>query len=296
MAELAFLDAVAAFLAAEPLTPAVPAGRIGAVEPFVAADLPAVVLSLVSTGRRRIGLGDRGDLMTGALSVSAAIDLASPFLPGEPGFRLVDATNRVLALPHGGLVRSDGTEGPLSNADLTVSVDGAAQTVVGSVPAAGQVRSDPGTGQLTFGSPLPGVGLVRVRYFVGQWERRVERIAGVLQMDACADTAGAANTLGASALTPLLSPAAPVRIQQLMQISLLALSGVVHRPALSGVVPVAVPHFRRTATFGFEYQHLVDRADSSGGVIQRIPITTRLEVDQVDRATGALIHDIVDVA
>jgi hypothetical protein len=49
----------------------------------------------------------------------------------------------------------------------------------------------------------------------------------------------------------------------------------------------------RSALFGFDYEHEVNRPDSSGGIIQRVPITSRLTVTQVDRTTGAISTSLV---
>lgn len=295
MAELAFLDAVTAYLAAQPLTPAVAPARIGASAPFAAGDLPCVVLSLESTERRSVGLGDRGEVMHGALPVSASIDLANPVLPGDPSFTLLDVTRRILVLPHGGQVRVDGTPGALGNADLTVRLGATTFLVVQGAPGAGEVHADETTGTLTFGTALPDVGTVQAQYFLGEWERRVERIAGVVRAEACAASAADAVSLGASVVRQLLAPAARDTIRLLLHLSVRTVAAAEHRPAPTGVVAAATAHFRRSATFAFEFQHLIDQPESSGGVIRRIPITTRLETHHVDRVTGAIVSGLATV-
>ena len=127
MAELELLAAVRDALAAAPLVPAVPLGQVGVVEPVAAGDLPAVVLSLDATSRVRVGIGERSELVTGALPARTTVDLANPALPGEPTFSLVDGTRTVLTLLHGGQVHADGSEAttPLDPADITVTLDGA---------------------------------------------------------------------------------------------------------------------------------------------------------------------------
>jgi len=294
VAELAFLSAVHDFLVAAPLTPAVAAARIGAVEPTSVGDLPCVVLSLPSTARRRVGLGDRSDLMTGALRVHVAIDLANPLLPTDPTFRLIDATRMVVTLPHGGLVHADGTEaaGLLNSADITVALDGGAITVVTRAPLGGEVRADPVAGQLQLGSALPINGSLTIDYFLGQWERRVERITGELRVDLCAASGTDAEQLGASATARLLAPEALTNIVQLLSMQLTTIASVEQRPLSPGPPPTGVTHFRRRLGFGFEYQHLVDRADSSGGVIRRIPLVSRVSTLRIDRATGSTVTDL----
>lgn len=295
MAELAFLDAVTAYLAAQPLAPAVAASRIGASAPFAAGDLPSVVLSLEAAERKSVGLGDRGEVMHGALPVTVSIDLANPVLAGDPSFTLLDPTRRILILPHGGQVRADGTPGALGNTDLTVRQGGTTFLVVQGAPGAGEVNADETTGTLTFGAALPAVGTLQAQYFLGQWERRVERIAGVLRADACAASAADAVTLGASVVRQLLAPAARDAVRLLLHLSVRAVGAAEHLPSPAGAASAATAHFRRSATFAFEFQHLIDQPESSGGVIRRIPITTRLETHHVDRATGAIVSGLVTV-
>lgn len=295
MAELAFLDAVAAYLASQVLTPVVDPGRLGVTEPFVAADLPGIVLSLDESTRLRIGLGERADVMTGALPVRSTIDLADPRLAGDPTVSLLDATRRRLTLPHGGQVRADGAEGALGSADLVVTLGVNSFVVVPGVPAAGEVRADAATGVLDFGAALPATGQIEARYFLGVWERRAERIAGRLRVLGCAASAADAASLLAAAIGHLLAPEARSAIRLLPSMTLTSLSAVIHRPAPDGVAPVTVAHFVRFATFAFEFQHLIDQPESSGGIIRRIPITTRLESLHVDRATGAILRDVETV-
>lgn len=295
MAELAFLDAVAAYLGSQGLTPPVGAGRLGVAEPFLAAELPALVLSLEECTRLRIGLGERSDVMTGALPVRSTVDLADPRLPEDRTVILLDAARRQLILPHGGQVRADGTVGALGAADLVVTLGATTFAVVPGAPAAGEVRADAATGVLDFGAPLPASGRLEARYFLGTWERRAERIAGRLRVEGCAASAADAATLVASAIGHLLAPAARSAIRLLPSMTLASLSAVVHRPAPQGAAPVTVAHFRRHATFAFEFQHLIDQPESSGGVIRRIPITTRLESLHVDRATGTIQRGVETV-
>lgn len=297
MAELAFLDAVTTYLAATPLTPAVAAARIGVTEPFAAGDLPSVVLSLDASERRRVGLGDRGELMNGALAVSSSIDLANPVLSTEPTFTLLSADRRTLVMPHGGQVRADGSEGVLANVDLIVRLGATTFTVVPGAPQGGEVRADPLTGTLVFGAALPNAGTLQLQYFLGEWERRTERIVGTLRADCCAANATDAQALAASVVRRLLDPAAREEIQLLLALSVTALGAAVHRPLIANVPPPqqAAPHFRRSATFAFEFQHLIDRADSSGGVIRRVGVKTQMEIVTADRVTGAITRRIEPV-
>jgi hypothetical protein len=259
-------------------------------------DLPSIVLSLDSTERKRAGLGDRSERMTGVLPVQVSIDLADPFLPDDQSFSLIDGTRQIVILPHGGLVRADGAEAttPLVPEDITVRIDGNAVTVVSGAPNAGEVQADPIEGTLRFGTALPVVGTLAVEYFLGQWERRIERIAGVLRVDTCAATATDASQLGDSTINRLLSSDAVGSIVQLVSISMTSLSSVDRRPPPAPPEDVGVAHFRRRALCAFEFQHLIDRADSSGGVIRSVPIVARLEASRLDRRTSTIITDIVN--
>ncbi|MBL8350731.1 MAG: hypothetical protein JNL87_10485 [Burkholderiaceae bacterium] len=281
-AETAFLDALAARLIGAGLSPA-PA-IVGSALPVAAAELPAVALSLDEVRRQGAGLGERASLVAGALPVSAVIDLADPVLPEEPGFRLLSDDRLTLVLPHGGWVKDDGSEGPLSSADLQVGVAGAALEVVNAAPLAGQVQPDAAVGTLRFGAALPATGLVQARYRVGQWERRVQAIAGVLRIDVRAAGADEVSALSGALLEALDGEAGwPAGLRKLVPLSLGAV----------GVRDFTQAGSRgRALRFGYEYEHIVDRPDSSGGVIRRVPITSRLQATTVEPASGALITTI----
>jgi hypothetical protein len=282
-AETAFLDALAAHLAAA-LSPA-PAS-IGSAEPSAAAELPALVLSLDEVHRLGAGLGERAAMISnGALPVTARIDLANPVLPEEPSFNLLSDDRLSLVLPHGGWVKADGTAGPLSSADLQVTVAGAPRTVVNAEPTAAQVRPDARVGTLLFGAALPAAGIVQATYVLGQWERRVTPIAGALRIDVRAASAATVASLS-GALIDALEPAAALP-RGLRKIALGKLSSV--------GLPVGefADSRGRSLHFSFEYEHEVNRPDSSGGVIRRIPITTRLQSILVEPASGAIVTTVV---
>ncbi len=272
-AETTFLSAVELYLRSAGLSPA-PA-LFGIAEPEKDADLPAVVLSLEATERAGAGLGERTTLISdGVLPWAASIALANPVLPEEPTFRLLNEARTVLILPHGGLVKNDGSTGPLNGADITVKVGGVSRPVVAETPAGNQVRADPMIGTLTFGSALPTTGMVDATYFLGQWEQRAARIAGALRIDACGALVGEASGLSTAVVEAMLSPKAKSDIQRLLAISLAALSSV-------GAKEQGLSLRRRTARFGFSFEQQVNRPESSGGIIGRIPITTELGVTTV---------------
>jgi len=287
MAANAFLTAVGTYLAGAGLTPA-PA-TIGIAEPIRKADLPAIVLSLQDTDNAGTGVGERTTLITdGVLPWQATIDLANPVLPEEPTFRLLNDARTILTLPHGGLVRQDGSTGPLTAADLSVTVGGTNRPVVTGPPAGDEVRADPQVGQLTFATPLPGTGTVEALYLLGQWEQRLGRLAGTLRVDVCSATADTLAILSAGVVDALLDARARQEIRRLHHLDLAALSSI-------GALEVPLNLRRRSAQFHFAFELEINRPDSSGGIIQRIPITTRLSVATADLATGSVQTTLVTI-
>lgn len=288
MAETAFLAAVAAFLQSRPGLAPAPV-LVGPAEPVLAAELPAVVLALEEVRRLQAGLGERSERVTGALAVRAEIDLANPVLPEEPSLRLLSADRLELTLPHGGQVRRDGTAGALGPQDLTVTVAGAARQVVTGPPGPGQVRAgaaDAEIGRLVFGAPLPAAGLVVAEYFLGQWERGVVRLNGSLRVDVCGATADAVSGLSAGAVDALLSPDAAAAVRRLISLSLERL-GSIGAPEAD-----FASSRRRSARFRFEYEHEVNQPESSGGIIRRIPVTTRLSSLSVNAESAEVVEAI----
>lgn len=270
MAETFFLSRVAAYLTSAGLAPA--PVQVGGAEPSATADLPSVVLSLETTSRVNPGLGERASLIVGALPVQSSISLANPVLPDEPTFTLLDADRLRLILPHGGLVKSDGTDpgdALLAPTDITVSVAGAPRTVVQGAPTATQVNANPRVGILTFGSALAFAGNVDVSYFLGQWEQRLERITGTLRVDVCADSAANTLALSDAVLNALLAPAAKKALNRLITLSPTSVGSV--------GVPEKEPVLRRRTTrLSFLFEREVNRPDSSGGVIARIPVLSSM--------------------
>jgi hypothetical protein len=281
MTETEFLNTIADFLRTDAKLSPAPA-LIDIAEPVLNTDLPAVVLSLDTVQRLGSGLGERSAMITdGALPWTATIDLANPVLPEEPSFVLLSPDRRQLILPHGGLRQVDGSGGPLGAADLSVTVAGAARTVVGTPPAADEVRAEPTVGLLVFGSPLPATGKVIANYVLGQWERRVTEIAGVLHIDVRAASVGTVADLSAAVIAALMQ-APGTAVRGLRRIAVTELSSI-------GLPDALRANSRgRTVLFDFLYEHEVNRPDSSGGIIERIPITSRLNVTLVDPATGEI--------
>jgi hypothetical protein len=283
-AESAFLQALSAYLGGAGVLLPAPA-QVGVSEPTTAAELPAVVLWLEEVHRLGAGLGERAAMITnGALPVTARIDLANPVLPEEPSFRLLSDDRRTLVLPHGGWVKADGTSGLLSSADLQVSVAGAARTVVNAAPGAGEVQPDATTGTLLFGAALPAAGIVQATYVLGQWEQRVTPIAGALRIDVRAASSADAQSLSAAVMAALdVGAALPRGMRKVLlgQVSSIGLPVAAQANARG-----------RSLQFTFEYEHEINRPDSSGGVIRRIPITTRLQSTSIEPASGAIVTTV----
>ncbi|HVE85579.1 MAG TPA: hypothetical protein VND93_22150 [Myxococcales bacterium] len=268
--EITFLSALSTYLSGLSIAPK---PKVGTAEPAAGTDLPAVVLSLEQSARPSVGLGDQGSLVKkGALSWSAQIDLGSPYLPDDPlhTFSLVSGDRFKLTLPHGGLVHQDGTTGgPLLGTDLQVAVGGANRPVVSGTPSGLEVKPDPATGVLTFATALPLNGMAVANYYLGQWERRVERLNGVLRLEVCAATAADAQAVADGVLNALLDPSAKQGVPRLISISLQGLGSV-------GGPEQVTNARRRKALLQFQYEHDVDRPESAGGVIQGIPITANV--------------------
>ncbi len=286
VAETAFLRALQAYLGTRSLVPT--PNLIGIVEPETVPQLPAVVLSLDETMRSGTGLGEKSALVTdGILPWQASIDLESPVLPEEPTFSLLSADRKVLTLPHGGLVRANGTLGPLDTGDLTVKVKGTTRGVVTTFPpTTTHVFGNPSTGQLTFATALPATGIVDVTYFLGQWERRTTRITGVLRVDVFGATADDVGALNDAVTSALLLPRAKADVHNLIALGPISFSSIA--PKGTGIAN------KRTARFAFIYEQVIDEPESSGGIIRLIPVTTQLSVASVD-AAGAVHTTITSI-
>lgn len=265
MVESAFLETMRQFLAgASELVPS-PAS-IGIVEPVEDADLPAVVLSLEQVQCPGNGLGERTALITGgALEWGCEIDLENPMLPTDPTFSLLSPDRKVLTLWHGGLVRKDGTTGLLTGEDISVTVAGVAREVVAGPPDTNQVSVEPQIGRLTFGSALPATGVVKAQYRLGQWEQRGKRMTGVLSLAVSAKSAEQVRTLS-EGLATALDRAQP-------DIPGLHSNGIIGLSSIGRPDPAAAGARVRTIRFDFEFELEINRPESSGGIIQRVPVS-----------------------
>jgi hypothetical protein len=185
------LDAVRQSLAAA-LSPA-PA-LIGGGYPVKPNELPAVAISLGDVSEPLLGLGRMpAPTLQGALPVETTVDLADPVVtfPDEV-VHLLSGDRTTLSLPHGPLVRADGTDSqPWAAGDIHVVLGPTTFAPVEGPPAAGQVQVLPDVGQLRFSPPLPATGSLRIDSFVGEWEVRTARYEGQLTVELfAADLAG----------------------------------------------------------------------------------------------------------
>jgi hypothetical protein len=269
MIEQDLLDRLGSVMRALALTPA-PA-LIGVIEPQATAELPALVMSIEASQRLGNGLGERSMLVTdGALPWHADINLANPVLATDPTFSLINAGRTRLTLPHGGLVRHDGTTGALTAADIHVEVNDAVRTLVAEAPGAGQVAADPLSGTLLFGDALPLAGTVETNYFLGQWEQRVVRSHGVVRVAVLATTAGDAQELS----NTLLSALGDAELGLLPGLSQFVVTDI---GSIGAADPPLDAARRRILRFRFEFEQDINAPASSGGIIQRIPIQADLE-------------------
>jgi hypothetical protein len=267
MIETAYLASITAyFRQAGVLTP-VPA-TIGVVDPEQADQLPALVLSIEQAGRLGTGLGERTAVATGALPWTAKIDLANPVLPGDPSFHLLSDDRRSLSLPHGGLVRADGSTGIASAADIQASLPDQNFVLKNAAPGAGEFTADLLGGLLTFGAALPAAGVLTVHYFIGQWERRVLRMAGQLRADVLAADSAAAQALSEAVLEAL--DAAASSVAGLASIAPKQIGSVQATP------PGSIAARQRVLYFDFQFDLEINQPDTSGGIIRQIPVNALL--------------------
>lgn len=171
---------------------------VGGAHPAVVGELPAVSIAVAEVTERLRGLGTvPAPVETGALRIETSLSLADPVVefPDER-VRLLSDDRRLLHLPHGAIVRADGTATqPFEAEDLLVELNGAALVIVADGPAAGQVRVEPELGELRFGTALPATGTLRLRYFIGEWDVRSERYQGVIAIEPFATDAGGVDAL-----------------------------------------------------------------------------------------------------
>ena len=264
MATKTLLDSLQAYLA----TPGLLDGtvKLGVAEPVAATDLPAVVLSLLELTIPSPGLGEHTEAVTGALDAATVVDLANPLLTEAPGLSLLSEDRRSVLLHHGGLVDKDGSNTPLGATDIQVDLDGAPISVVESPPAAGQVSVSPQLGRLQFSTPLPDTGRLSVDYFIGHWERKVRQLGGLLEVAVVHTDNGLAIGLSNAVLSAMAGASAAISgLRQLEPASI---------AAVTEFELASASQRQRRMSWRFDYENIVDRPQSSGGIIQRIKLLT----------------------
>jgi len=272
MSANSLLNALQSHLSGAGLTP-VPKG-IGVAEPTKNTELPAVVLSLDNLTIPSKGLGGHSEAVVGALRVSSEIDLADPLLPGDPEFSLLSDDRKSLTLYHGGLVDKDGLESPLSAADIQVAHNASSFTLVDGTPNSGEFAVSAPDGLLLFKDPLPVTGTITASYFVGQWERRVDQLAGQLDVDVVAGSNTDTEVLGVNVMQAM-----DTALENITSLRKLIPARV--GPVTSFMVGTTAKR-RRQLNWHFDYEQIINQAESSGGIIQRIITRTRRDNSPVE--------------
>jgi hypothetical protein len=267
MIERAFLEAIEAYLKSPGTLPVTPVS-VGVADPSTAPDLPVVVLSLGNLERLGSGLGERSELMIGALPWTVKIDLANPVLPDELAFSLLSQDRKTLSLLHGGLVKVDGSSGAADSGDIQVKVGAVSQLLVAANPQAGQFTANLLEGRLVFGAALPGTGIVEATYFIGQWERRVLRMEGELNAGVMAADVAGARMLSDAVVAAMTQ--APDGIPGLSGAAVAELGPITLSPK------DALTSRNRMIRFHFKYEFEINAPDSSGGIIRQVPVTANL--------------------
>jgi hypothetical protein len=240
---------------------------VDALAPATPAEVPRITVSAAEAVSGQRGLGRvPAAPFHGALRVDTAIDLADPVLhlPGED-VPLLSGNRRVLQLPHGAVVKEDGTDlPPYMQSDLLVQRGATAFTPVHAAPAAGQVQLDIPSGALTFPSPLAATGVLQLGYFIGLWEVQVERFAATLFVDISHDDAAAHEALTQAVERALTAPWPPSR--GVRTIDALAVSAAA---PLSGL---PAGHRSRRLTYRVDVERIEPLVQTSGGPIRSIEI------------------------
>jgi hypothetical protein len=263
------IEAVRSHLDAEALASS-PA--IGVVEPAVPADLPAVVISLLQLVNPSKGLGEHRQVEHGALAASSEIDLTNPVLANDSTVELLSEDRLTLSLLHGGLVDAEGSDTPLQASDIQVQRDGVPFTLVSGSPAAGEFSVNAALGQLVFGAALPADGTLIADYFIGQWERVVHQLQGVLRIAAVATSNADAETLSVQVYDAI----AAHQIRGLRELEVVNMGPVT---AFSESPPMRA----RTLEWQFDYEAIVDVAQASGGIIDQVTLVSSVDDEGLEQ-------------
>jgi len=272
IAAIALINLLQDYLSSADLSPT--PKTIGVVETANNSELPAIVISFKDLIVPSVGLGEHRLAVRGALAANSAIDLANPLLPGTD-FNLLSSDRLTLTLFHGGLVDKDGSDTPLGADDLQVRLNATNFDVVPAPPASGEVSVIPAAGQLVFADPLPASGTLSANYFLGRWERRVEQLGGSLNVLIIA-----ANDNDAQQL----SNAVMIAMAQASD----SITGLRRLPLQSaGTVTTysSGPQARRQRLLSwmFDFEHIIDQPESSGGIIHRIQLASQTDTSPIEK-------------
>lgn len=239
--------------------------------PATAAELPVVVLSVTAAQQELVGIGriPRGT-RTGALAVAIAIDLDAPVLDlgGGETLVLISANRREVTIPHGPLVKLDGTDDtPFDGSDVSAN-DGAAFAVVSGSPAGRQLRVDPVGGIFRFGANLKASGTLTLTYHVGQWDVTTTRFQGDLGVRILATTTPLAR------VTARLVADALAVSQSDARLTPLAWGEVGNVSVGPGQNPTNA--HAQLLTYRFDTELEAPILPSGGGVISRIAVVERI--------------------
>jgi hypothetical protein len=250
-------------LSAEPML-------LGGAYPTAAEHLPAVTLSIADAAERLPGVGRiPAPTAQGALRIEETFSLADPVLafPGDP-VSIVSDDRRTVIIPHGPVVREDGTaDQPFAVGDFRLVVNGTPFTPVSEPPGAQEVRVVPLVGELHVADPLPASGTLALGYFVGEWEVRTFRYAGALSVEVFGAEAGEVDALSRQVETALRE-APEGRVHGLSVLSATAWGPV------GGGLPAPGEALRRQFRYRFDYELIEPRLGTAGGPIQTIAVTS----------------------
>jgi hypothetical protein len=260
------LDAVTAHLA-RLVTPTPP--LIGGAAPVAEAELPALTLSLTDVRQLGQGIGRRPrSTVEGALHVDVDIDLADAVLRvGSEIVALLSADRGTVVLPHGSIVRADGTTGtPFTTDDLQVSLGATTFVPVAGTPQDGQVGVDAVEGRLSFPAPLPPAGTLRLGYFIGLWDVESEHLQGELVVEVAAADASGVQAL-ARRTEAALSGSAWRAVAGLADLRPLGVGRI------DPVAPAGIGR-RQTLRYRFDFERETPQVRTSGGAIREIEVAT----------------------
>jgi hypothetical protein len=247
---------------------------VDAIAPATTTEVPRITVSVADAVPAARGLGEvPGPPQTGALRIATAVDLADPVLriSGET-VDLLSGDRRTLQLPHGAVVRADGTDTPpFTTTDLTVVRGATTLTPTHDAPVAGQVRLDITSGALTFPSPLPATGTVQLGYFVGLWEITAERFAATMFVDVAHDDRDVHTPLLEAVEAALALEAWPAAagMRSIQPVALSAVSAIPGLPVASRT---------RRLTYRVEVERIEPVVRTSGGPIVTVDVPVALHL------------------